>query len=486
MKKTLIIALCAALLTSMLLTASCAPSSVNSQPVKLTLWHYYNGAAKDTLDVLVQEFNETEGTEKNIIIDAYSYSSVSSLAEAVIASANGDLGAAELPDIFASYSDNALTLDNLGVLASIDKYFSEEELSAYREEFLEEGRFGDDNELKIVPVAKSSEVFYLNATDFGIFAAATGASVNDLATWEGIAKTARAYFEWTDAKTPEANDGKALFGIDSFANFMLIGMKQLGNDLYMLNADGTYSFNLDEASARRMYDSMVLPYMQGYFASVGRFRSDDAKVGDLLAYVGSTAGALYFPTQIELDRDTSYTIECEILPFPVFEGGEKFAVQQGAGMVVSKSDEARERSAVEFLKWFTSPENNLNFALSTGYMPVENAALTQDALEEATEATVAQGEEQSIVGSLVNQTIFENMIVNYTLFANKPFVGSYIARNEIEAFMLDYDAKAIAERDVALNTGLSFDEVSAQMASEESFQAWYLDFTQAIQASMGE
>lgn len=44
----------------------------------------------------------------------------------------------------------------------------------------------------------------------GKFAAATGADDSAFATVEGITETARQYYEWTDAQTPDIpDDGKA-------------------------------------------------------------------------------------------------------------------------------------------------------------------------------------------------------------------------------------------------------------------------------------
>lgn len=37
-----------------------------SNPVSLTVWHYYNGAQQSAFDELVSEFNATVGKEKGI------------------------------------------------------------------------------------------------------------------------------------------------------------------------------------------------------------------------------------------------------------------------------------------------------------------------------------------------------------------------------------------------------------------------------------
>lgn len=63
-----------------------------------------------------------------------------------------------------------------------------------------------------------------------------------------------------------------------------------------------------------------------------------------------------------LTSDTeSHGIEMAALPCPSFAGCEPVAVQQGAGMVVIPGTEDEISACVAFLKWFTQPENNLQF-----------------------------------------------------------------------------------------------------------------------------
>jgi len=58
-----------------------------SNPVSLTVWHYYNGAQQSAFDELVSEFNATVGKEKGIYVEGYSQGSVSDLEKAVTAAA---------------------------------------------------------------------------------------------------------------------------------------------------------------------------------------------------------------------------------------------------------------------------------------------------------------------------------------------------------------------------------------------------------------
>ncbi len=84
---------------------------------------------------------------------------------------------------------------------------------------------------------------------------------------------------------------------------------------------------------RRLWDNFYVPYISGYYLEEGRFRSDDLKTGKLIAYVGSSSGAVYAPDQVTYDDGSTETIRCDILPLPGFAGASSCAVQQGAGAV---------------------------------------------------------------------------------------------------------------------------------------------------------
>lgn len=182
-------------------------------PVSLTVWHYYNGSQQAAFDALVEEFNDTVGQEKGIYVEGFSQGSVSDLETAVRDAIEGKVGADAMPDIFSSYADTAYEVEQAGALADLSGYLSEEELEKYVDSYIEEGRIAVDGTLRIFPTAKSTEVMMINKTDWEKFAEATGASLDTLATVEGVNATAQAYYEWTDSLTPDVpEDGKAFYG----------------------------------------------------------------------------------------------------------------------------------------------------------------------------------------------------------------------------------------------------------------------------------
>lgn len=450
-------------------------------PVTLTVWHYYNGSQQSAFDALLDEFNDTVGREKGIYVESFSQGSVSDLETAVRASINGDVGADSMPDIFSSYADTAYEIEQLGALANLSEYFTEEELEPYVDSYIEEGRIASDGTLRIFPVAKSTEIMMLNKTDWETFANDTGASLDDLATIEGVVATAKAYYEWTDAQTPSvAGDGRAFYGRDALANYFIIGMQQLGVEIFQVE-NGEMTLNVPKEELRRLWENYYVPMVKGYFGAYGSFRSDDVKTGDLLAYTGSTTSAMYFPGQVEQDDDT-YGIEYLILEAPVFEGGQRCAVQQGAGMVVSKSDEKHEYAAVEFLKWFTQAENNLQFGCVSGYLPVLKEANSVEKLDQ----TIAQKQLEvspKTYDCLVS--VFGEM-EQTSLYTNKSFSNGSAARKVLEYHLSD---QAAQDREIvakAVKEGLDLEEASGPFVSEEAFENWYASFCGALNSAVGE
>jgi multiple sugar transport system substrate-binding protein len=488
MRKKFFKMLAAMVITLVLFTvclSGCMKSSKSpldpDHPVSLTIWHYYYGAQQDAFDDLVNTFNATVGKEKGIYVQGISQGSVENLETAVRDSLDGKVGSDDMPNIFSSYADTAYEVEQAGALANLSDYLSKKELSEYVDSYIEEGRIAKDGTLRIFPVAKSTEVMMINKTDWDKFAKATGASTDDLKTIEGVVKIAEQYYEWTDQQTPDtANDGKAFYGRDSLANYFTIGMKQLNNEIFAVE-NGEVTLNTDKESLRRLWDCYYVPMIKGYFGEYGSFRSDDVKTGDLLAYTGSTVSAVYFPDEVE-NGDGSYPIEYEVMPAPIFEGGENYAVQQGAGMVVSKSDEQHEYASVEFLKWFTQKENNIEFCGDTGYLPVLKEASSKKAFDQIIKDQKIEISDKSYdcVALVFNE------MKDTSFYTNKSFQNGSEAReilnNSLEEKALN-DRKEVEKK---LAQGVSLEKASAAYLTEEAFEQWYQDFTKELQETVNQ
>lgn len=452
-----------------------------NDPVSLTVWHYYNGSQQAAFDSLVEEFNETVGQEKGIYVQGYSQGSVSDLETAVRDSIGGKVGADEMPDIFSSYADTAYEVEQSGALADLSVYMDEEEMDKYVDSYLEEGCIASDGSLRIFPTAKSTEIMMINKTDWEPFAEDVGASLEDLKTIEGVVSTAQSYYEWTDAQTPDVNgDGMAFYGRDAVANYFIIGMQQLGVEIFQVE-NGELTLNTPKEELHRLWENYYVPMVKGYFGAYGSFRSDDVKIGDLLAYTGSTSSAMYFPDQVESDNG-SHPIDYIVMAAPVFEGGQNYAVQQGAGMVVSKSDEKHEYAAVEFLKWFTDADHNLQFGCVSGYLPVLKEANSTEKLDQ-----VIADKQLEVAPKTYDclTTVFQEMD-QLTLYTNKSFANGSAARKVLEYHLADKATEDRAAVAAKLEQGESLEDASAPYITEESFEEWYDSFCDSLNDSVSK
>lgn len=460
-----------------LMAAGCGKKEIldKNNPTVVSVWHYYNGAQQRAFDKLVEEFNNTEGQEKGVFVESRSQGTIKDLVQNLFAAIRKDAGAENVPDIFAAYGDTAYEIDQMGYAADLTPYFSEKEQERFIEGYIEEGYLAPDS-LKILPVAKSVELLMINETDWEPFAEDTGVSKEELGTLEGICQVAEQYYKWTDEKTAEPNDGKAFFGRDSMANYMIIGYRQLAGEIFA-RENGETVLHFEKDAVRKLWDCYYIPYIKGYFSARGRFRSDDIKTGDIICCVASSSSATYFPEEVILSDEESYPIEMEVMTCPEFEGGENCAVQQGAGMVVAKSDKKRELASVMFLKWLTQDEQNIRFSIESGYAPVTKSANSMEKITEQVE--IADNVKKTLQCSL--ETVRDN-----TMYTAKPFKNGSQARDILADSIqdrADEDRTMVKQR---LAEGRSLEEAAAEFCTDEYFEVWYQEVKEQLEAIVAQ
>ncbi|MBE6114942.1 MAG: extracellular solute-binding protein [Erysipelotrichaceae bacterium] len=336
-------------------------------PVTLTMWHNYGGDMQATMDILIDEFNSTIGKEQGIVINVTTISSSAELNKSLDMIANGDPGAPEMPDIFTGYPKEAIKFQEKGMLVDLDDYFTKEELELYVESFVEEGRIADGG-LYVFPIAKSTEVLYVNQTLFDRFVTATGADPALLETFEGIAQLSLMYYNYSG--------GKQFYAADSWFNFSEVGMAQLNDSIF----DGE-ALSLEGENYEYIFNTIYTPAVEGGVIIYDGYSSDLSKTGDLVCSTGSSAGILFYGDTITYNDGTVENVEYNILSYPTFENGSNVALQRGGGLMVSKSDEKSEYAASVFVKWITASTQNMKFIEKTGYLPVTKKAFEEDMID---------------------------------------------------------------------------------------------------------
>ena len=425
-------------------TASSSVVLSPSDPVTLTVWTYYNGDQLETFNRLVEEFNNTLGQEKGILVETSSLGGVTELENAVLESAEGKVGAPPLPSIFSAYADTAYAIDQMGLLADLSGCFTDEERTAYIEDYLSEGDFDGSGSIKIFPTAKSTELLFLNDTDWQLFAAASSCTYKDLSTMESLVSTAEKYYQWTEEQTGE---GKALFGRDALANYMLLGAQQLGCTLFEVK-DGRMTLHFPEEVARTLWNHYYVPFIRGWFAATGRFRSDDIKTGNILGCVGSCSSATFFPSQVVTSDTESHDIALKVLPAPQFANAARaITVQQGAGMAVTQGGEAEVAAS------------DMDVIRSSG---LELSPKMDDILTGAVEA-----------------------VNTLELYTPKAFSGGFDARNALQDSIDDTAKEDRATVNDRIAAGQPAEKAMAEFLTDDRFQRWYTDLCATLRTYEG-
>ena len=404
-KRILCLLLAAVFITSFV---GCSQES-KKEPTEVTLWHVYGAQTDSPLNDMIDVFNETVGAEQNIRVKVTSVSNNNTIHENILSAAFAEPGAQAMPDMFVSYPKTVLAMPDESVLVDYNDYFSKDELAAFIPAFVEEGTVHD--RLVTLPVAKSTEVLFVNKTAFDRFASATGAKLSDLETWEGLYEAAEKYVKWTDEQTTEG-DGKAFFVHDFHFNYFQVGIESLGEKF----------FSGESVAFGSMFEKAWQPYakaaLQGGVWLESGYATEPLRTGDTIAAVASSASVLYFSDTVTYEDNTSEKVDIISLPCPIFKGCEKTVIQRGAGICTVKSTPEKEKACVTFLKWLTDAQRNVEFVTKLGYMPVK-----QESFDKYLTPAIETLENPMYV-SLYQA--FQKTQADYT-FYNTPQLDNYLA-----------------------------------------------------------
>ena len=400
------------LLTTILLLfcSGCAQKSMPNaeNPVTLNMWHVYGSQTVSPLNNVIDEFNNTVGKENGITINVVSVTSSSAIDKALYASANGEPGAEDMPDLFTAYPRVAeiVGYDNL---LCWNQYFAEEELAKFNEEFLSEGYY--DEKLLMLPIAKSSEAFFLNKTLFDRFSEETGVSIDSLKTFNSLFETVNRYYDWSD--------GQCFMQINDYYNYAYIGMKAYGSEFI---EGGKLQLN-NEAFKKIWMPLAKTAIYGGIFLDDG-YAASRWKTVEIISNIGSTADVLYQPNQVIYADNSTEEITTLTMPYPTFVENTAGAVYRGGGLFAVKSeDERKNNAAYLFAKWITQEQHNLDFVTNAGYLPVTDEA-------------------------------FDSLFNDINIVENKDYHSLYQAVNTM---IQDYTFYALPLYDDASNTQLSFE-----------------------------
>lgn len=378
--------------------------------VNIQFWHNMSGAFTETINEIVDNFNNTIGLEKGIEVEAIYQGSYDDLKAKTVAA----IKAGETPNIVQGTVNNIMELTQSGYVQDLGEYINHDEIGikdyedvfeVYRNEM---SSYTQTGEIYSLPFAKSTDLLFYNKTFF---------DENDLsvpATWEELISVSKKIFELT---------GKPGFSVDNLPNYLITYLFQAGADY--TSKDGKILYNNETSvEAIKMLQEGI---NEGYFRLAGEDKYSSAPFlsENTYMYVGSSAGEGY------LNMDN---FEWDTALVPQINPENPINIQQGANISVLNQNNTSEEvyASYEFVKYMISQEVNTEWAMSTGYLPIRQS--------------VANSEE--FVNYLENTK--GNVKANGIAATANSFVESVFNTGDYNSAMIRNDLNAMLE-DILLN-----------------------------------
>lgn len=314
--------------------------------VEVVFWHGMGGGQEETLVKLTEQFMEEN---ENIKIDLQNQGNYGDLSQKLVATSQSP---SDLPTITQAYPDWVLPMINEGLVIPLDEYINHEEIGFDNwEDVLGGLREGVEYEGKIygIPFNKSTEVIWYNKTLFDELGLEVPTTFEEL---EEVSKTIT------------AEKGIPAAGFDSLANFM---------STYLINNGVEFDADLDitgdavKEAAQYHMDGIEGEYFR--IAGTDRYLSGPFASEQMAMYIGSNAGETY------VSEGVDGKFEYAAAPYP----SEK-SIQQGTDIYMFENATPEQRTAAyEYLKYITSKDAQIEWALGTGYMPIRESAIQDEA-----------------------------------------------------------------------------------------------------------
>ncbi|MBQ4136664.1 MAG: extracellular solute-binding protein, partial [Clostridia bacterium] len=169
----------------------------------------------------------------------------------------------------------------------------------------------------------------------------------------------------------EWSDGKAFCAFDYLIRHIELDiLSRYGELEYTEN--GWYDSN--DERIKSAFEAFARSIALGHTTVSDLYANTQVMTGEVLCGIGSSAAVGYYNDTIIYPDNTSEPMDLKVLALPASGGENEYMPQTGVGLCAYKTDDRKAEAAYEFVKWFTQSKRNLDFVVSTGYMPVTNGA----------------------------------------------------------------------------------------------------------------
>ena len=342
------------------------------------------------------------------------------------------------PDHVALYNlaGSVITLDNL-INSTIEVTradgsketlgLTEAQIADFIEGYYNEGKQFGDGLMYTMPLSKSTEVLYYNATFFKEH------NLTPPTTWEEMGELCK--------KIKEIDPKSIPLGYDSEANWFITMCEQYGSPYTSASGD---HFLFDNETNRNFVKMFREWYQKGYLTTqkiYGAYTSGlFTSTNEVKSYmsIGSSAGAKHQrPTA---NADGSYPFDVGIATIPQVSETNKKVISQGPSLCIFKKANQNPQEVVAswlFVKYLTTTvEFQAEFSMESGYVPVIKSVSDDAKYKEF----LASADGGANIAALSAKVCLEQEEAYYT---SPAFNGSSTARDQVGALL----AKCLSAND---------------------------------------
>jgi ABC-type glycerol-3-phosphate transport system substrate-binding protein len=334
-----------------LLILSLLTAGINRKPVEITFWHSMSIYQGDTLERMVQEFNDRSPDVKVKLIFQGLYNDMKT--KLLTAAKTGDFP--DIAQIAIEYMD-VFIYDRK--IDPITDYISEDDKSDILPQFW--NGVTRERDIYAFPFNQSVQVLYYNKD---AFRKAGLDPEKPPKTWSEVIEYGKKLTKDFD------NDGSVdqwavLISLEGVFGFTPL-IRQVGGEF--LNEDRTKALFNTAEGVRVMqllqdmaYTYRIMPSNWTLFEGTNAFLQGKIAMGPI------TCAGIKF-------AEENLPWELGIAPLPYIEN--KSVLLGGAGVVTFAKSSARKRAAFDFIQWLTSKDNTILWHEQTGYLPIRKSAI---------------------------------------------------------------------------------------------------------------
>jgi len=344
----------------------------------VVFWHQHSGAREEELLRIVETFNETN--EFGITVEAINQGGYGDIFARM--TTNLAAGGDDLPQLVVAYQNQAATYEVVDGLVNVDLLLNSEEWGLSEEEqadffpaFFNADVFPTfDGQRLGFPPNRSMEVMYYNMDWL--------AELNEAGaiSFEGAPQTPEQFAEAACAATENpfsaavgSNDAVG-YQISFDASRLASWTFAFGGDVFDYEAS-QYAYN-NEATVEAVNFLEDL-YDQGCIGEIFESFGDQSNfgAGTTLFTVGSSSGLPFYRSAV--DEGAAFAWSVDAVPHVTEEPVQNI---YGASVSIPKTSPEGELAAWLFVKYYTTPEIQADWAVASNYFPVR--ASVADGLED--------------------------------------------------------------------------------------------------------